>query len=88
GRSLAGAKHPDKPADPIIVHPDVRRMLLTMRAWNEGCRAIAGWVARALDAEKHGADVAQREDAARFVALMTPVVKALFTDLGLESASL
>lgn len=88
GRSLAGAKHPDKPADPIIVHPDVRRMLLTMRAWNEGCRAIAGWVARALDAEKHGADAAQREDAARFVALMTPVVKALFTDLGLESASL
>ncbi|WP_408590429.1 acyl-CoA dehydrogenase C-terminal domain-containing protein [Novosphingobium sp.] len=88
GRSLSGVKHPDKPADPIIVHPDVRRMLLTMRAWNEGCRAIAGWVARALDAEKHGVDAEQRARAAGFVALMTPVVKALFTDLGLESASL
>ena len=49
GRSLAGAKHPDKPADPIIVHPDVRRMLMTMRAYTEGCRALGGWVAQALD---------------------------------------
>ncbi|MDK4805532.1 MAG: acyl-CoA dehydrogenase C-terminal domain-containing protein [Novosphingobium aromaticivorans] len=88
GRSLSGVKHPDKPADPIIVHPDVRRMLLTMRAWNEGCRGVAGWVARALDAEKHGETPEQRQRAADFVALMTPVVKALFTDLGLESASL
>jgi alkylation response protein AidB-like acyl-CoA dehydrogenase len=88
GRSLAGTKHPELAADPIIVHPDVRRMLLTMRAWNEGCRGIAGWVSRALDAEKHGEDAATRARAADFVALMTPVVKALFTDLGLESASL
>jgi alkylation response protein AidB-like acyl-CoA dehydrogenase len=88
GRSLAGVKHPDKPADPIIVHPDVRRMLLTMRAWNEGCRGIAGWVSRALDAERHADDAATRAKAADFVALMTPVVKAMFTDLGLESASL
>jgi alkylation response protein AidB-like acyl-CoA dehydrogenase len=88
GRSLAGTKHPEKPADPIIVHPDVRRMLLTMRAWNEGCRGIAGWVSRALDAEKHAKDPHARAQAADFVALMTPVVKALFTDLGLESASL
>jgi len=88
GRSLSGPKHPDEPADPIIVHPDVRRMLLTMRAWNEGCRGIAGWVSRSLDAEKHGADPETRARAADFVALMTPVVKALFTDLGLESASL
>ena len=88
GRSLSGTKSPDKPADSIIVHPDVRRMLLTMRAWNEGCRGIAGWVSRALDAEKHGQDAETRAQAADFVALMTPVVKALFTDLGLESASL
>jgi len=88
GRSLSGTKHPELAADPIIVHPDVRRMLLTMRAWNEGCRGIAGWVSRALDAEKHGEDAATRAHAADFVALMTPVVKALFTDLGLESASL
>jgi len=88
GRALSGPKHPDKPADPIIVHPDVRRMLLTMRAWNEGCRSVSAWVARALDAERHGAEPEQRQHAADFVALMTPVVKAMFTDLGLESASL
>ncbi|MBB5371973.1 acyl-CoA dehydrogenase C-terminal domain-containing protein [Acidocella aromatica] len=83
GRSLAGAKYPDKPADPIIVHPDVRRMLLTIRAYNEGCRAMGVWVAQALDAAEKG-----DEAAADFVALMTPIVKALFTDLGFESASL
>ena len=49
GRSLTGTKYPDKAADPIIVHPDVRRMLLTMRATMEGTRALAVWVARALD---------------------------------------
>jgi alkylation response protein AidB-like acyl-CoA dehydrogenase len=88
GRALSGAKHPDKPADPIIVHPDVRRMLMTMRSLNEGCRGLAGWVARALDAEHHAAEPETRAKAADFVALMTPVVKALFTDMGLESASL
>ncbi len=49
GRSLAGTKEPGKPADSIIVHPDVRRMLMTMRAYTEGCRALGGWVARELD---------------------------------------
>ncbi len=88
GRALSGVKRPDLAADPIIMHPDVRRMLMTMRAYNEGCRALSGWVARALDAEKHGGDAETRERAADLVALMTPVVKALFTDLGLESASL
>lgn len=88
GRSLSGAKHPDKPADPIIVHPDVRRMLMTMRANNEGCRALGAWVARALDAEKHATDSEVRQRATDFVALMTPIVKALFTDLGHESANL
>jgi alkylation response protein AidB-like acyl-CoA dehydrogenase len=88
GRSLSGAKRPDLPADPIIVHPDVRRMLLTMRAYNEGCRAVGGWVARALDAEKHAEDPEVRKRAGDFVALMTPVVKALFTDLGYDAANL
>ncbi|MBC2653533.1 acyl-CoA dehydrogenase C-terminal domain-containing protein [Novosphingobium aerophilum] len=88
GRSLAGAKYPDKPADPIIVHPDVRRMLMTMRAYNEGCRALSGWVARALDAEAHSPDPEVRKRASDFVALMTPVVKALFTDLASDSANL
>jgi Acyl-CoA dehydrogenases len=88
GRSLSGVKNPDGPADPIIVHPDVRRMLMTMRAYNEGCRAMSGWVSRALDAEKHSTDPEVRQRASDFVALMTPVVKALFTDLGFESANL
>ncbi|WP_260924908.1 acyl-CoA dehydrogenase C-terminal domain-containing protein [Novosphingobium sp. 9] len=88
GRSLSGVKNPKGPADPIIVHPDVRRMLMTMRAYNEGCRAITGWVARALDAEKHATDPAVKQNAQDFIALMTPVVKALFTDLGFESANL
>ncbi|VWX54358.1 acyl-CoA dehydrogenase C-terminal domain-containing protein [Novosphingobium sp. 9U] len=88
GRSLSGVKNPNGPADPIIVHPDVRRMLMTMRAYNEGCRAITGWVSRALDAEKHATDPEVKQRASDFVALMTPVVKALFTDLGFESANL
>ncbi|GAJ28214.1 acyl-CoA dehydrogenase C-terminal domain-containing protein [Acidomonas methanolica] len=88
GRSLAGAKHPELPADPIIVHPDVRRMLMTMRVNAEGCRALGAWVAMQLDISEHAADERQRRDAEDFVALMTPVVKAMFTDLGFESANL
>ena len=89
GRSLSGAKYPDKPADPLIVHPDVRRMLLTMRAYNEGCRAMAVWVANELDRmNRLPVDSQERAGAEGFVALMTPVVKALFTDLGFESANL
>lgn len=84
GRSLSGVKHPDKPADPIIVHPDVRKMLLTMRAYTEGCRAFGGWVAKALDVAHGHKDAEKRQEAEDFVALMTPIVKALFTDLGYE----
>ena len=88
GRSLAGAKYPEKPADPIIVHPDVRRMLMTMRAYNEGCRALGVWVANALDHMERLPDSEQKTEAEDFIALMTPVVKALFTDLGFECANL
>jgi alkylation response protein AidB-like acyl-CoA dehydrogenase len=88
GRSLAGAKYPDKPADPIIVHPDVRRMLMTMRAYNEGCRALGVWVANALDHMERLPDCEEKTEAEDFIALMTPVVKALFTDLGFECANL
>ncbi|MFG1333336.1 acyl-CoA dehydrogenase C-terminal domain-containing protein [Xanthobacter autotrophicus] len=88
GRALSGAKHPDKPADPIIVHPDVRRTLMTMRAYNEGCRALAGWVARTLDLMEHADDPQERQRAEDFTALMTPIVKALFTDLGFEATSM
>jgi alkylation response protein AidB-like acyl-CoA dehydrogenase len=88
GRSLAGAKRPDLPADPIIVHPDVRRMLMTIRAYNEGARALGAWVAHSLDVQERHPDPAARRRAEDFCALMTPVVKALFTDLGFEAASL
>ena len=88
GRSLGGAKQPAAAADPIIVHPDVRRMLLTMRAYTEGCRALGGWVARELDELERSDDPAARAEAADFTALMTPVVKSLFTDLGFEATNL
>ena len=88
GRSLSGPKRPDLAADPIIVHPDVRRMLMTMRVYAEGCRALGQWCARALDAEKHSDDPEVKQRATNFVALMTPVVKALFTDFGSEAANL
>ncbi|MEO6092024.1 MAG: acyl-CoA dehydrogenase C-terminal domain-containing protein [Novosphingobium sp.] len=88
GRALTGAKRPDLPADPIIVHPDVRRMLMTARCYTEGCRALGQWVSRALDAEKRESEPEARARAADFVAMLTPVVKALFTDLGSEAANL
>jgi alkylation response protein AidB-like acyl-CoA dehydrogenase len=88
GRSVSGAKFPDKPADPIIVHPDVRRMLLTMRAWTEGARALAAWVAIELDKAAKHPDPSQREAADDFVSLLTPVVKAMFTDNGFAAANM
>ena len=88
GRALSGTKFPDKPADPLIVHPDIRRMLLTMRANTQGCRALCVWVAQAMDRAAHAASETERAEAEEFVALMTPIVKALFTDLGFESANL
>jgi len=88
GRSLSGAKSTDKAADPIIVHPDVRRMLLTIRAYTEGCRALGGWVARELDEMERSDDPSARKRAEDFTALMTPVVKALFTDLGFEATNI
>lgn len=81
-RALSGPKAPDKPADPIIVHPDVRKMLLTARAYAEGGRALAMYCALLLD-EEHGADDADAQrDAADLVALLTPIVKAFLTDNG------
>ncbi len=88
GRALSGPKFPDKPADPIIVHPDVRRMLLTQKALVEGCRALALWTAQALDVSERHVDPKIRQNADDFVALMTPVVKAFLTDCGSEAANL
>jgi alkylation response protein AidB-like acyl-CoA dehydrogenase len=87
-RSLSGAKAPDKPADPIIVHPDVRRMLLTQRAWVEGGRALAYWVALMIDQYEHHPDESVRKDCSELVALLTPIVKAFTTDNGFQSAVL
>ncbi|MFX9054241.1 acyl-CoA dehydrogenase, partial [Acinetobacter baumannii] len=77
-----------KAADPIIVHPDVRRMLLTQRAYNEGCRALAAWAANACDVAERHDDPKKQQDAEDFVALMTPIVKALITDLGYEATNI
>ncbi len=86
-RAVTGAKQPLQPADPIIVHPDVRRMILTNRAMVEGCRALALWVAVELDVSHHVNDVVLRQHAADRVALLTPVVKAMLSDLGTQAAN-
>lgn len=87
-RALDGAKAPEKPADPIIVHPDVRRMLLTGKAFTEGARALSYWAGMNLDiAEKHP-DPAKRQEADDLVALLTPIVKAYQTDMGFDVANL
>jgi len=87
GRALGGARYPEKPADPIIVHPDVRRMLLTMRAQIEGCRALGVLTALEQDVAARHPDPQQRQAAEDFVALMTPVIKALFTDMGWDATA-
>jgi alkylation response protein AidB-like acyl-CoA dehydrogenase len=81
-RSLSGPKAPDKPADPIIVHPDVRRMLLTAKAYAEGGRAFASYVALQIDKELGHPDEEVRKNAADEVALLTPIIKAFITDNG------
>jgi alkylation response protein AidB-like acyl-CoA dehydrogenase len=81
-RALSGTKAPDKPADPIIVHPDVRKMLLTARAYAEGGRALAIHTALLIDKELHHPDEAVRKECADEVALLTPIVKAFMTDNG------
>ena len=88
GRSISGVKCPDKPADPIIYHPDVRKMLLTMKAFNEGGRALAYFAAQKLDYLDHHKDPSVRQEADDFAALMTPIIKAFFTDLGFECTNL
>jgi len=87
-RSLSGPKQPDKPADPIIVHPDVRRMLLTQKTLVEGCRMLAYEAAQALDNEQHHPDHECREQAATRAALLIPVVKSFLTDMSAEAANL
>ena len=79
-RSLSGPKAPDQPADPIIVHADVRKMLLTARAYAEGGRALAVFTTLLLDREVATTDDTERAECADLVALLTPIIKAFFTD--------
>jgi alkylation response protein AidB-like acyl-CoA dehydrogenase len=87
-RSLTGPKAPEKVADPIIVHPDVRRMLLTMKAFNEGNRALTYFTAQLLDVAHLSPDETARQDAEDLLAFLTPICKAFMTDTGLEVTNL
>jgi len=86
-RSMSGRKALDKPADPIIYHPDVRRMLFTARAYAEGGRALSYFVALMIDRELRHPDAAVRKDASDIVELLTPVIKAFLTDNGWQATS-
>ena len=82
GRDVTGAKNPDGPADPIIVHPDVRRNLMDQKSFVEGARAFTLWGAKLIDAAHRAGD----EDAEGLISLMTPVIKGVLTDRGFEMA--
>ncbi len=86
-RALSGAKRPDKAADPIIVHPEVRKMLLTQKAFAEGGRALIYYTAQLVDQVKLATDEAEREEADTLLALLTPIAKAFLTETGFESAN-
>jgi acyl-CoA dehydrogenase len=82
GRALTGAKYPDKPADPIIVHPDVRRTLLGIKAFNEAARALVMWTALKSDLARHAESDKERQAADDHMGLLTPVIKGVLTDQG------
>jgi alkylation response protein AidB-like acyl-CoA dehydrogenase len=87
GRALTGAKNPDDKADPIIVHPDVRRMLMDARAFNEGARALALWGGLQVDLAHKAKTEEERQLADDIVSLLTPVIKGVFTDQGYANAT-
>jgi len=82
GRAISGAKYPGKAADPIVVHPDVRRMLMSMRAFNEAARALVIWTALQADIAHRSEDDKQRQSADDHMGLLTPVIKGVLTDTG------
>ena len=86
GRSLSGTKAPDKKADPIIVHPDIRRSLMTIRAFNEAGRAFLLWTALKSDIAHRSPDAAERQNADDLLGLATPILKGVMTDKGFEHA--
>jgi alkylation response protein AidB-like acyl-CoA dehydrogenase len=83
-RSLSGAKFPDRPADPLIVHPDIRRMLLTQKAFAEGCRVLALYAYTQEDIAKHSGEAEERERADAIVSFLTPIVKGMLTETAIE----
>ncbi len=82
GRAISGVKYPDKPADPIIVHPDVRRTLMSIRAFNEAARALVMWTALKGDIAHRSEDEKERVSADDHMGLLTPVIKGVLTDQG------
>ncbi len=86
GRALSGPKAPDKKADPIIVHPDVRRVLMTIKAFNEAGRALVLWTAIKSDVAHRSGDDAERQIADDLLGLMTPIIKGVLTDKGFDHA--
>jgi alkylation response protein AidB-like acyl-CoA dehydrogenase len=88
GRALTGPQAPDKPADPIIVHPDVRRTLLTIRAFNEAARAMVVWTSLRSDVAHRSGDPKERQAADDHMGLMTPVLKGVLTDTGFANTVL
>ena len=86
GRSLTGPKAPDKPADPIIVHPDIRRTLMTIRAFNEAARALVVWTSLKSDLAHRSSDPKERQEADDHMGLLTPIVKGMLTDVGFANA--
>ncbi len=88
GRAISGVKFPDKPADPIIVHPDVRRLLLSIRAFNEAARALVIWTALKGDVARRSDDPKDRQNAEDHMGLLTPVIKGVLTDRGFANTVL
>jgi acyl-CoA dehydrogenase len=86
GRSISGVKYPDKPADPIVVHPDVRRILMSIRAFNEAARALVMWTALKSDVAHRSDDEKERKSADDHMGLLTPVIKGVLTDSGFANA--
>ncbi len=86
GRSLTGAKEPEKKADPIIVHPDIRLVLMTIKSFNEAARALILWTALKSDIAHRSEDEKERQAADDHMALMTPIIKGVLTDRGFDNA--
>jgi len=88
GRALTGPKYIDQAADPLIVQPDVRRMLMTMKAYTEGARALSIWLSYKLDVSHNADNKQHRQDADELVSLLTPIFKSFLTDIGETVTSL